>query len=169
VPKTSEEAFEAFFREHQRDIFGYLWRLTGEEQAAHDLSQETFLRAWRQFARVRAYERPRAWLFRIATNLAIDHQRRRSSPTAAADRLSDALTVRTDPALHLAERDAVRAAMLQLPIRQRTALVLRVVYGMAIEEVATTLGVSNVVARMTLARAREQFRRRYAGEGGGER
>jgi hypothetical protein len=43
------DAFEAFFGRHERDIFGYPWRLTGDEQSARDLTQETFLRAWQRF------------------------------------------------------------------------------------------------------------------------
>jgi DNA-directed RNA polymerase specialized sigma24 family protein len=72
---AKEHQFEDFFTRHQQDIFGYLWRITGEEQAAYDLCQETFLRAWQQFDTVSTYERPGAWLFRVATNLAINHQR----------------------------------------------------------------------------------------------
>lgn len=166
---TSDGAFEAFFRSHQHDIFGFLWRLTGDEQVAHDLTQETFVRAWQQFAKVRAYEQPRAWLFRIATNLAIDHQRRRATPVRSASPLDETIAA-TDPALRLIERlderDAVREAMLALPMRQRTALVLRVVYDLSCEEIAATLGISVAAARMTLSRARAQFRERYTRTGG---
>ncbi len=42
-------AFEPFFREHERAVYACLWRLTGDAQAARDLTQETFLRAWRHF------------------------------------------------------------------------------------------------------------------------
>ena len=65
------DAFEAFFWRYERDILGYLWRLTGDEQAAYDLSQETFVRAWQHFDRIASYERPGGWLFRVATNLAL--------------------------------------------------------------------------------------------------
>lgn len=50
------ESFETFFRRYEQDIFGYLWRMTGEEQTAYDLSQETFLRAWQRFERLRGYD-----------------------------------------------------------------------------------------------------------------
>ena len=45
-------------------FFGYLWRVTGEEQTAYDLSQETFVRAWQHFRTIKSYERPDAWLLR---------------------------------------------------------------------------------------------------------
>ena len=58
LPACQLPSFEAFFRRHERNIFGYLWRMTGDEQAAYDLSQETFVRAWQHFDRIASYERP---------------------------------------------------------------------------------------------------------------
>ena len=155
-------AFEAFFRERQRDIFGYLWRLTGDEQAAYDLSQETFVRAWQHFDRIASYERPGAWLFRVATNLALTHLRRAAAPVGAAQPFSPGLDPSiSDPAWRLAESDAVRATLLALAPQQRAALALREVYGFSCAEVAEALGVSLAAAKMTLSRGREAFRARY--------
>ena len=78
VAATGPEAdFGVFFRRNQHIIFGYLWRITGEEQAAYDLCQETFIRAWQHFTDLRHYEQPTGWLFRVATNLALKHLRHR--------------------------------------------------------------------------------------------
>ena len=156
-----EPHFEEFFRRYQPDIFGYLWRITTEEQVAYDLCQETFLRAWQHFGKVSVYEQPGAWLFRVATNLALNHQRDRSSHRDKPLQLDEYASGSTDPAHRIVERDAVAAVLLELPPRQRMALVLRVVYGMPFEEIAAALGVSLAAAKMTLSRAREQFRRRY--------
>jgi RNA polymerase sigma-70 factor (ECF subfamily) len=158
---AQEHKFEDFFTRHQQDIFGYLWRITGEEQAAYDLCQETFLRAWQQFGTVSTYERPGAWLFRVATNLAINHQRRHAKSNGRLLELTEHDAAGSDPALHVVERDAVTTVLLALPVRHRMALVLRIVYGMPFQEIAVTLGISQVAARMTLSRARQQFRRHY--------
>jgi RNA polymerase sigma-70 factor (ECF subfamily) len=158
---TDEQPFKDFFMRYRPDIYGYLWRIIGEEQAAADICQETFLRAWQHFGKVSAYERPVAWLFRVATNLAINYQRRRSTSN---DRLLDPEendSSGIDPALGIVERDAVATALQALPARQRMALVLRVVYGMPFQEIAVTLGVSQANARMALSRGRQQFRRQY--------
>ena len=48
--------FELFFQHYQHRLFGYLWRVTGEEQTAYDLSQETFVRAWQHFRTIKSYE-----------------------------------------------------------------------------------------------------------------
>ncbi len=155
--------FEAFFREHERAIFSYLYRMTGDEQAAYDLSQETFVRAWQRYERIRGYEQPVAWLFRVATNLALNHRRGRASPVRATLSLDAEMDpAGSDPSWRFAERDAIREALLAMPPRQRAALVLREVYGLSGEDVAAALGISHGAAKMLLSRAREQFRRHYS-------
>lgn len=161
---AGDDAFEAFFRAHEREIFGYLWRVTGDEQASYDLAQETFVRAWQRFERVRRYEQPRAWLFRVATNLASNHRRHRSVRDAASARLSTGADTAGDPAAGVVESDAVRAALDAMPVKQRGALVLRVVYGLSLGELARALGSSEAAAKMTLSRARERFRSHYTQE-----
>ena len=158
-------SFEAFFRQHERDIFGYLWRMTGDEQTAYDLSQETFVRAWQHFDRIASYERPGGWLFRVATNLALTHQKRAAAPVGAAQPFSSANDPSTsDPSWRLAESEAIRATLLALPPQQRAALVLREVCGFSCAEVAEALGITLAAAKMTLSRGRDAFRARYTRE-----
>jgi len=164
------EEFEAFFRRYERQVVACLWRITGDEPTAHDLSQETFVRAWRHFEQIRGYEQPGAWLIRVATHLALNELRRRGSPTAAAERFADddahdALS-RSDPNLRFAERDLVQQTLLELTPQQRAALVLREVYGFTCEEIGRTLGTSRDAIKMTLWRGREQFRLHYLRKGG---
>jgi RNA polymerase sigma factor (sigma-70 family) len=155
--------FEAFFLQYEHAIFGYLMRLTGDEQSAHDLSQEAFLRAWQHYEKIRGYEHPAAWLFRVASNLAISHLRRRASPVGSAKLLGDDDSpARSDPAMRFIEFDLVEQTLLELPPKQRAALVLREVYGFSCEEIGSTLGMSRDAVKMSLWRARERFRVRYA-------
>ena len=158
---AERERFETFFHQHEQAVFGYLWRLTGEEQVAYDLSQETFFRAWQHFDRISAYERPGAWLLRVATNLALSHRRRASTVSPATPLDEFAHASRDDLASQFAERDAVYAALMALAPRARAALVLREIYGLSCTEVATALGISYAATKMTLSRAREQFRAHY--------
>lgn len=159
--EAREATFEQFFHEYEGAILGYLWRITGDEQASYDIAQETFLRAWQHFEQVSHYEQPRAWLFRVATNLASNHRRHRSIHSATMTTIGAPQTSATDPAAGVAESAAVRAAVMALPIRQRSALALRAVYGLSIAE---ALGVSKAAAAMTLSRARDAFRARYTEE-----
>jgi RNA polymerase sigma-70 factor (ECF subfamily) len=155
-------SFEEFFRARHHAVFAYLWRMTGEEEAANDLCQETFLRAWRQFDRIRAYERPEAWLLRVATNLALNHLRRRKGPVGGALSLDESMDPATsDPSWRFAERDAVRAILAELAPRQRAALILREAHGFTGAQLAQALGISTPAAKMLLLRARESFRARY--------
>ena len=166
APASSAEAgnrdFEAFFLAHEREITGYLWRMTGDEHAASDLSQESFLRAWQQFERIRAYERPGAWLFRVATNLALQHLRRRAAPVSSAAPLDDAWGPHTsDPGRRFVERDQVRETLLELTPKARALLVLRDGYGLSAEEAGEILKMSREAVKVGLWRARTQFRELY--------
>ncbi len=172
------EAFERFFQQHNAEIVGYLWRMTCDEQAAYDLTQEVFVRAWSHFAEVSGFERPRAWLFRVATNLALNHIRQRTAWGRLTSPISSLLSpggeaVPTEPsgtapaitsadhAAAIAERDAIREALLALKSGYRAALVLQAVYGMTCAEIAEALGVSLSGAKTRLARGRARFRAQY--------
>jgi RNA polymerase sigma-70 factor (ECF subfamily) len=167
-----EADFEAFFRHHQHVIFGYLWRLTGEEQVAYDLSQETFIRAWQHFADLRHYDHPAGWLFRVATNLALKHLRHRRIVTrlvtttvrdddGVAESADWATADHADYAEQVVQDDLVHMVLLALAPRPRALLVLHDVYGLSTVEVAETLNMTHAAVKMMLCRAREQFRISY--------
>ncbi len=154
--------FERFFLAHEAQISGYLWRMTGDPQSACDLSQETFLRAWRHFDTIRAYDKPAAWLIRVATHLALQHLRRKKAPVGAAVSFDDAFAPgESDPGRRFAERDLVRETLMELPVKPRALLVLREVYGLSGEEAAAALNMSREAAKVALWRARQQFRAAY--------
>lgn len=157
-----EERFERFVRQFERQILNYLWRMTGDEELAFDLTQETFLRAWQHFATVSGYQQPRAWLFRVATNLALTQIQRRAAPVGAAVALDDANSpASSDPARRLVESELVRTTLLRLSPKRRAALVLREIYGLPCLEIAEALGMTLDAVKMALSRAREQFRAIY--------
>ena len=171
-PYTHE--FDAFFRRHEQPLYGYLRRLLPTDEVAAEIAQEAFFRAWGHFETVRAYERPEAWLYRVATNLAISHLRRRqplsfshvfawSGAGTEGDEPADdeVLSDPLDLEGQTVERDAIARALRGLPERQRAALLLRAVQGFSCEEVAETLGVTVPNARQILSRGRERFRRLY--------
>lgn len=177
APQPDTRAFDRFFAEHEQPLYGYLRRMVSSDEVALELAQESFFRAWQHFAEVSGYDRPGAWLYRIATNLAISHLRRRvAAPFADMPRLSgmpgdedvalaeERLADPSDFASDSAERDAIGRALRQLPERQRAALLLRAVHGLSCDEIAQSLGLSPVAARKVLSRARERFRTLYVGD-----
>lgn len=161
--------FEVFYRQYDRQIAGFLWRMLDDEQIAAELNQETFLRAWQNFPAISAYNRPVAWLFRVATNLALQHLRRRNSPFGVAVAFMDGLEpASSDPSLRFVEQDLVRQTLQHLPPNQRAALVLREVDGFTCAEIGEILNISRDAVKMALFRAREQFRARYLQEEAGQ-
>ena len=161
-PINTNDTFDTLFRQYEEPICSYLARLTGDLARAQELTQETFLRAYRALIKGERWDNPRAWLYRVASRLATDDYRRRKLlqwlPLRAADgsrngsRGIEAAT---------AERLAVQAALNQLPPKYRVPLVLHVYEGRTVAEVAETLGLSISAVKMRLSRAREMFRRAY--------
>lgn len=147
--------FEDLLADHAAEIYAYALRLTGDRDAADDLFQETFLAAFRAYARTHDANR-RAWLYRIATNKAIDRTRR-TRPRVSLEDLELAAPER-DTATTL---DVARAVEL-LPSGQRAAFVLRQVQGLPYSEIAETLGCSEDAARSRVSEATKTVRRRIA-------
>ncbi len=157
--------FEQFFREYEPRITGYLWRMVGDEGTACDLCQETFIRAWKHFDTLQTVQQPVAWLFRVATNLALNHVRARTRGVQAVLPLTDAtVPAGSDPATRFAEADLVQGILAELPPKTRALLVLRDVYHFGFDELGTMLNLSPTATRMALSRARAQFRDRYLQE-----
>jgi RNA polymerase sigma-70 factor (ECF subfamily) len=174
--KVSASTFDAFFTRHERPLYAYLVRLLGDEEVAVEIAQESFFRVWSHFAEIQYYERPEAWLYRVATNLAISALRRRQpiplsqflDPRHAHEDLGEPLDTVCADVLDLErqtiQRDTIARILRQLSKREQAALVLRAVHGFSHDEVAEILGISLLNARQILARARQRFRRLYDAE-----
>jgi RNA polymerase sigma-70 factor (ECF subfamily) len=143
--------FGELLERHEREIFAYALRLTGSRADADDLYQETFLAAFRGWPPPRR-DNERAWLYRIATNKAIDGSRRRRTTVSLED-------------LRLAapERDGITlvdlaTAVRELPAGQRAAFVLRTVEGRPYREIASVLECSEEAARTRVSEATRKVR-----------
>ncbi len=156
------DAFEAFFRQHERQITGYLCRMLGNEQSALDFSQETFIRAWQHFDQLQEATTARAWLYRVATNLALRQLEQHSAHSLQP--LDDTLPGDSDPGRRIVERDLVQQTLLTLTPKQRSALMLHEVQGFSCDDVGAILHMSRDAVKMALWRGREQFRKRYLHE-----
>jgi RNA polymerase sigma-70 factor, ECF subfamily len=161
--QTGEEQFEAFFQRYERQITAYLCRVTGDEQTARDLCQETFVSAWQHFPQLQEPTAARAWLYRVATNLALRlHERRQAHPITPLD---ETFPGASDPGRRVAERDRIQQALMTLTAKQRSALILHEVHGLSCDEVGQLLHLSRDAVKMAIWRGREQFRRAYLSEG----
>lgn len=162
-----ETRFEQLLREHHRSIFVYLCRLTGDQSQAEDLTQDTFIKAYRAIGRLSADANVRAWLYRIATNTALDCLRRRRLiswlPLFDNDCHPAIETSFVESSL---EGIAVHQALRQLPPRYRVPLLLYACHGLSTREIADIMKISRGAVKTRLFRAREKFRRIYSVEEG---
>lgn len=154
---------------YQSAILNYLYRLVGDADQAEDLTQETFLKAYRALDRLEtdadAEPRRRAWLYRIAHNAATDHLRRKSRVRWLS---LDALrgTGGGDPAETVVAHEPVRRALGALSVEHREVLHLFAQDGLSALEVGETLGISEDGARKRRQRAREAFEAALRAAGG---
>jgi RNA polymerase sigma factor (sigma-70 family) len=143
---------DVLFAQHRDGVFRYLCRAVGQPDAARDLTQEVFLRVSR--SPVPDAEPPalRAWVFKIARNLAINHARdrqRRPEAVEAADRSGPATQ-------ELAA--ALRQALERLPGIERDVFLMRETAGLSYDEIAAACEITSDAVRSRLQRARMHLR-----------
>lgn len=149
---------------YQTEILRYLRRLTGDPATADDLFQDTFLRAFKAFSRLRTQANHRAWLYRIATNRFLNY--RRSRRRSVEDPLVRDVRSRAPSPVAEHERamaaDRLRQAITRLPKRQRAAFVQRQLHGFSYREVSAALGGTETAARANVYQAVRRLRRDLA-------
>jgi RNA polymerase sigma-70 factor (ECF subfamily) len=164
------DAFRVLVERHSRALFRLAYRMTGNQQDAEDVVQDSFLRAYKQLARFDERASFGTWLYRIAVNCSLDlvrSRKRRNELTAPAESEME------DPVLALPShdpapdrmamsgqvRDRVSDAMGELSASERTAFVLRHFEGMCIEDVSRVLGCQPGAAKHSVFRAVQKLRR----------
>jgi RNA polymerase sigma-70 factor (ECF subfamily) len=155
------EAFAMLVAHHQQPLGGYLFHLLGDRELALDLTQDTFVRAYTALSATRPGLAIRAWLFRIATNLAYDVLRRRRRiawlPLAVVE-----TRIASQDAAPTEEQELVRLALGSLRPEEQVVLVLCTIEQHTLGQVAATLSTSPDAVRKRLSRAKERFRQAYA-------
>ena len=143
-------------------VYRFALRLTGDPHAADDLTQDTFLRAWRAHGQVREPRALRVWLFRIAVNLWRDGQRRGRLLVARAEPLPDGVVGREASAELLVEEkeelDRAVDLLNSLPARQREVLHMSACEEMTAAEIAEVLQISRESVKANLSLARKAMR-----------
>jgi len=164
------DAFRMLTERHGRALFRLAFRMTGNEQDAEDVVQESFLRAYRQLGKFDERATFGTWLYRIAANCSLDlvrSKKRRSEHIAHPDPdMEDPVVALPsgDPnperiALSSEIRERVAEAMNELSATERTAFVLRHFEGMCIEEVSRVLECQPGAAKHSVFRAVQKLRR----------
>ena len=155
-------AFDALFNECASDVHAYAISLLGDRSAAEDVTGLAFERLFRSRMRLDADRgTPRAWLFSIARNAALDElRRRRRRPQLVLDEGLAGEPAAGDPLERLARRASVRDALAALPIRERELVLLKFHGQLTNSELARALGISESNAGTRLHRALARLRER---------
>jgi RNA polymerase sigma-70 factor (ECF subfamily) len=165
--------FDELVEQHSAEIFAYVWRMLRETHDAEDCLQETFLRAFRSYGRVRAGTNYRAWLYKIATNTARSQRKRRKR--------NEIYTADLDPELQAGEMSvadrverktllaAVARAVEALPDQQRAALIMRKYQELSYAEIAAALECTEAAARANVYQAVKKLQEKFVlNEGGAQ-
>lgn len=154
--RMDEEAFRGFYDRTSRPLWSYLLRLTGDRALADDLLQDAYYRFLRAEAPLESDAHRRHYLFRIATNLSTDRQRRRRTRPAEDHRDVEQLSTAGFDA-NLDRRIDVNAAMERLRVRDRAMLWLAYAQGATHEEIARIVGVRTGSIKPLLLKARRRL------------
>jgi RNA polymerase sigma factor (sigma-70 family) len=150
------ETFDAFYRENFARIVRACVLVTLDAAGAEDVAAEAFARLWARWGQIRGPDHAGGYVFKTAMRLCWRESRR------SARRPGDTSEGRTDEMERSIVRTDVGAALRDLPLRQRQAVVLRDWAGFETSEVARMLGMKESTVRVHLARARERLRARLA-------
>ena len=155
-----DTAFAVLFEQFHAPILNYLHRMVSDRALAEDLTQDTFIKAYKSLPKTKPDLAFKAWLYRIATNTAISHMRRGKivkwlpmigDREHGDERLDRSVTRQTD----------ISHALDQLPKHYASVLLLRHYQGLSLAETAEALDITENAAKLRLFRARKAFAQIY--------
>lgn len=170
--KGDESAFESLVIEHQQKVYNICLRMTGNEQDAYDLSQESFLKAWKGLETFQFESAFSTWLYRLTSNACLDFLRaqKRRPTTSLTTEDDDGETVQIDvedaaptpeqAVLAAEDREMLKAALDAIDDEARAIITLRVIDGLSYEQIAAVLGIKEGTVKSRLSRAREKLKKK---------
>ena len=160
-----ERAWSQLVEATYRDVYTLCLRILNDPNDAAEATQDAYLKAWRGLAGFRGDAMFETWLYRVASNSALSkHRSRKRRQSHESGMQDDVLTelpasgsVEATAGARI-EVKALEAALARLPEQHRTVVVLRDVYGLSIEEIASQLGISETAAKVRVHRARKRLK-----------
>jgi RNA polymerase sigma-70 factor (ECF subfamily) len=164
--------FEALYLRHSREVWALAYARWLNADTAMDITQEAFLRLWKQWEGGERIVNPRAWLLRVAHNLAEDHAKSafRRNGTSAPQTMNGVAAHGPLPLEQLEQQETfarLREEMKQLPKADREILTLRYALDYSTGEIADVLGIHATAVHMRLSRARQRLAERLKAQGVG--
>jgi RNA polymerase sigma-70 factor, ECF subfamily len=165
--------FEALYQRHSREVWALAYARWMNADTAMDIAQEAFLRLWKQLETGENILNPRAWLLRVARNLAEDYAKSafRRNGTHPPQTMNGVVAHDPLPLESLEREEAfaqLRHVMEQLPKADREILTLRYALDYNTGEIAEMLSINATAVHMRLSRARQRLAERLKAEGVGE-
>lgn len=166
-----EAAFDRLFEEFSAPIFNYVLRMVADRDRAADITQDTFIKAYRKLDSLTDDASARSWLYRIATNTAIDEIRRRRFVVPMGDeeqRHAQRADLRPGPEAQVMSTvvdERLQRALQRLKPNHRQCLLLSDLEDMSAQQIGEVMGLSYGAVRTLLCRARGEMRRQLAAEG----
>ena len=167
---TIRERFESLYSQHQREVWALAYARWMDADSALDICQETFLRLWKQLEDREEIQNPRAWLLRVARNLAEDYAKSafRRNGTQAPEVFGGLPSTGDQPSDRM-ERDEtfaqVRGLLDDLPAGDREILTLRYALEYDAPKIAEMLGLAVTAVHMRLSRARQRLAEKMSAQG----
>ncbi len=175
VCQGDADAFRLIFERYSRPVISFIFDMVNDRGLAEELTQETFVRAYRAIRTMRKDTKLSTWLFGIARNVARESIRARIRANSHVDladesvmELSDNKPVPVDGLLSKELNDLIRRSLASLDEDKRTVFTLKVLHQCSYEEIAAITGFSIAKLKTDLHRARAEMRKRispYAGVG----
>ena len=167
---SSEIFFERLFAEYSQPVYVYVLRMVGDADRAADITQDTFIKAYRKLGSLADAASAQSWIYRIATNTAIDEMRRRRFVTRMDEdeRRHDRRDEHPGPeeqVLGATMDERIQRALARLRPNHRQCLVLSDIEDMSAQQIGQVMGLSYAATRTLLCRARGEMRRELAKEG----
>jgi RNA polymerase sigma-70 factor (ECF subfamily) len=172
VGTGDDEAFRFLVEKFRRPIISFMYRSVGTQQVAEELAQEVFLRVYKSRQTYKADAKFTTWLYRIATNLAMNYARDTKLERAGKVSLDEPVDEESDRTMDVADTtmtaeeamvkrermEAIKRCVLALPERQRSAVLMHKYQEMDYKQIAQTLGLSESATKSLLFRAYESLR-----------
>jgi RNA polymerase sigma-70 factor (ECF subfamily) len=172
VKAGDEQSFELLLRKYRTPLVNFLYRMVRDSASAEDLAQEVFLRVYRSRESYEASAKFTTWLYRIATNLAVNHARdtrherpenmvnldEPDSTTGHTPDLADSTPTIEEDIVRQERLNAIRQKVQALPERQRMAVAMHKYQQMDYKQIAEVLKLSESATKSLLFRAYETLR-----------
>ncbi|MFT8363110.1 MAG: RNA polymerase sigma factor SigW [Sporolactobacillus sp.] len=171
IKKGDHQAFAEMVDDYKNKVYIICFRMVGDRQEAEDLTQETFLRAFRFIGQFDSTRKFSTWLFRIATNLSIDALRRKK-PGVSLDAelpgteglalesvLPDKQATPDEQMVQSELEAAVQKEIQRLPEKYRTAIILKYMEDLSLKEISEIMGIPVATVKTRIHRGREMLRK----------